>query len=68
MTQLDNDAIALDEVLRRDHRPGDPLADRMCASFGGIMHLVKDADAAWAFFCNALAKAADRAAEAGYPS
>jgi len=51
----------------RDRLCGE-LADRMCASFGGIMHLVKDADVAWVFFRNALAKAADRAAKAGYPS
>lgn len=50
-------------------KPADPAArDRLCASFGGIMHLVKDADVAWVFFRNALAKAADRAAKAGYPS
>ncbi len=58
-------------------KPADPaardrlceeLGDRMSASFGAIMHLVKDADEAWLYFRNALAKAADRAYKAGYPS
>lgn len=58
-------------------KPADPaardrltaeLGDRMCSSFGAIMHLVKDADAAWLEFRLSLARAAGRAGDAGYPS